>query len=117
MGASSPRGRRRRSAPTRPSTSCTSGVATTMNDAALLEVKELNAYYGPSHVLQGVDFTVGDQPVSIIGRNGMGKTTMCHAVMGIHRSASGFVRFGGLELLGKPSYKIAKAGLALVPQG
>jgi branched-chain amino acid transport system ATP-binding protein len=88
-----------------------------MSDQGLLEVKALNAYYGPSHVLQGLDFTVADKPVSIIGRNGMGKTTMCHTVMGIHPSASGSVRFGGLELLGKPSYKIARVGLALVPQG
>jgi branched-chain amino acid transport system ATP-binding protein len=82
-----------------------------------LEVAGLNAFYGPSHVLQGVDFSVGEEAVSIIGRNGMGKSTMCHAIMGLHTSASGSVRFGGLELLGKPSYKIAKAGLALVPQG
>lgn len=89
-----------------------------MNDGALLEVTGLNAYYGRSHVLQGVEFTVGDQPLSIIGRNGMGKTTVCHAVMNIPPSvARGSVRFGGLELLGKPSYKIARAGLALVPQG
>jgi branched-chain amino acid transport system ATP-binding protein len=83
----------------------------------LLEVEGLNAYYGPSHVLQGVDFSVGEKPVSIIGRNGMGKTTMCHSIMGMHPGASGSVRFGGLQLLGKPSYKIAQAGLALVPQG
>jgi branched-chain amino acid transport system ATP-binding protein len=88
-----------------------------MSDQGLLEVKALNAYYGPSHVLQGLDFTVAEEPVSIIGRNGMGKTTMCHTIMGIHPSASGSVRFGGLELLGKPSYKIARVGLALVPQG
>ena len=89
-----------------------------MSDAGLLVVERLNAYYGPAHVLQGLDFTVGDHPVSIIGRNGMGKTTMCHAIMGIHPStASGSVRFGGLELLGKPAYRIARAGIALVPQG
>ena len=88
-----------------------------MNDAQLLEIKGLNAYYGPAHVLQGLDFTVGERPVSIIGRNGMGKTTMCHSIMGMHPRVSGSVRFGGLELLGKPSYKIARAGLALVPQG
>ena len=89
-----------------------------MNDGRLLEVEGLNAYYGPAHVLQGVDFAVGEKPVSIIGRNGMGKTTLCHAIMGIHPSvASGSVRFGGLELLGKPPYRIARAGLALVPQG
>jgi branched-chain amino acid transport system ATP-binding protein len=89
-----------------------------MNNGELLEVQGLNAYYGPAHVLQGLDFTVGDRPVSIIGRNGMGKTTMCHAIMGMHPSTlSGSVRFGGLELLGRPSYKISRAGLALVPQG
>jgi branched-chain amino acid transport system ATP-binding protein len=87
-------------------------------DGGLLEVKDLNAYYGRAHVLQGLDFTVGDQPVSIIGRNGMGKTTLCHTIMGIHPSgSSGSVRFGGLELLGKAPYKIARAGIALVPQG
>jgi branched-chain amino acid transport system ATP-binding protein len=87
-------------------------------DGGLLEVKDLNAYYGPAHVLQGLDFTVGDQPVSVIGRNGMGKTTLCHTIMGIHPSgSSGSVRFGGLELLGKAAYKIARAGIALVPQG
>jgi branched-chain amino acid transport system ATP-binding protein len=89
-----------------------------MSDGELLEVKGLNAYYGPAHVLQGLDFTVGEKPVSIIGRNGMGKTTMCHGIMGIPPAvASGSVRFGGLELLGRPSYKVARAGLALVPQG
>ena len=90
----------------------------TTSNGGLLEVKDLNAYYGPAHVLQGLDFEVGDQAVSIIGRNGMGKTTLCHTIMGIHPSASsGSVRFGGLELLGKAPYKIARAGIALVPQG
>jgi branched-chain amino acid transport system ATP-binding protein len=89
-----------------------------MSDGELLEVQGLHAYYGPAHVLHGLDFTVGQRPVSIIGRNGMGKTTMCHAIMGMHPSAvSGSVRFAGLELLGRPSYKISRAGLALVPQG
>ena len=84
-----------------------------MNDGALLEVRGLNAYYGRAHVLQGLDFTVGDHPVSIIGRNGMGKTTMCHVIMGIPPGVGrGSIRFGGLELCGKPSYKIARAGLA-----
>jgi branched-chain amino acid transport system ATP-binding protein len=88
------------------------------SNGGLLEVQGLNAYYGPSHVLQGLDFSVGEQPVSIIGRNGMGKSTMCHTIMGIHPGASsGSVRFSGLQLLGKPPYKIARAGIALVPQG
>jgi branched-chain amino acid transport system ATP-binding protein len=88
------------------------------SNGALLEVEGLNAYYGHAHVLQGLDFTVGEEPVSIIGRNGMGKTTMCHAIMGIHPgNATGSVRFSGLELLGKPAYRVARAGIALVPQG
>ena len=88
------------------------------SNGAVLEVEGLNAYYGPAHVLQGLDFSVAGEPVSIIGRNGMGKTTLCHAIMGIHPgSLTGSVRFSGLELLGKPSYKVARAGIALVPQG
>ena len=89
-----------------------------MSDQELLEVEGLNAYYGPAHILQGLDYKIAEKPVSIVGRNGMGKTTMCHTIMGIPPAvARGSVRFGGLELLGKPSYKIARAGLALVPQG
>src|SRR6202011_6147137 len=114
-GALSSRGRRQRSGPIRWCTSSTSEAITTMSD--ILEIEGLHAFYGPSHVLQGVDFSIGDKSVSIIGRNGMGKTTMCHSIMGMHANATGSVRFGGLELLGKPSYKIAQAGLALVPQG
>lgn len=88
------------------------------SNGGLLEVEGLNAFYGPAHVLQGLAFTVGEEPVSIIGRNGMGKTTMCHAIMGIHHGrTTGSIRFGGLELLGQPAYKVARAGLALVPQG
>lgn len=85
--------------------------------ADLLEVSGLNAYYGQSHVLQDVAFTVGDKPVAIIGRNGMGKSTLCLSIMGMLSSVSGSVRFEGRELRGKPSYKIARAGLGFVPQG
>jgi branched-chain amino acid transport system ATP-binding protein len=89
-----------------------------MSDGDLLEVQGLHAYYGEAHILHGLDFTVGERPVSIIGRNGMGKTTMCHAIMGMHPSSiTGSVRFAGLELLGRPSYRISRSGLALVPQG
>ena len=83
----------------------------------LLEVSGLNAYYGQSHVLEDVAFTVGDKPVALIGRNGMGKSTLCLSIMGMLSSVSGSVRFDGRELRGKPSYKIAQAGLGFVPQG
>jgi branched-chain amino acid transport system ATP-binding protein len=85
---------------------------------ALLQVAGLNAYYGRAHVLHDVSFEVSTEPVAIIGRNGMGKTTLCAAIMGISPPhATGSVRFDGRELVGLPSYKIAKAGLGYVPQG
>jgi branched-chain amino acid transport system ATP-binding protein len=84
----------------------------------VLAVTGLDAYYGRSHVLQGVEFEMGAEPIAIIGRNGMGKTTLCKAIMGIAPpNAKGSVRFNGQELLGKASYKIASAGLGYVPQG
>ena len=83
----------------------------------LLEVSDLNGYYGTAHVLQDVSFKIGSEPTGIIGRNGMGKTTLCLALMGLLPSARGSVRFEGQELLGKPAYRVAGAGLALVPQG
>jgi branched-chain amino acid transport system ATP-binding protein len=85
---------------------------------ALLEVEELDAFYGGAQALEGVSLQMGVEAVSVIGRNGMGKTTLCNAIMGITPpSARGSVRFGGVELVGKPSYKIAQAGIAYVPQG
>jgi branched-chain amino acid transport system ATP-binding protein len=83
----------------------------------LLQVTGLNGYYASAHVLQDVSFEVSAEPVAIIGRNGMGKSTLCHAIMGMLGTASGSVRFAGQELMGKPSYKIASAGLGFVPQG
>ena len=84
----------------------------------LLEVSGLNAYYGRAHALQDVSFVVGDEPVSIIGRNGMGKSTLCNAIMNIRPpTVHGSIRFAGEELANKPSYKIAGAGIGYVPQG
>jgi branched-chain amino acid transport system ATP-binding protein len=84
----------------------------------VLEVKGLDAFYGRSHVLQGVEFSIGSEPVAIIGRNGMGKTTLCKALMGIAPpTVKGSARFEGNELVGKASYKIAAVGLGYVPQG
>ncbi len=84
----------------------------------LLEVEDLHAFYGPAHVLHGVSFTIGDEPIAIVGRNGMGKTTLCAAIMGMTPPrATGSVRVRGSELLGKPSYKVARAGIGYVPQG
>jgi branched-chain amino acid transport system ATP-binding protein len=86
----------------------------------LLEVEGLDGYYGTAHVLQGVSFRMGAEPVALIGRNGMGKSTLCKAIVGLlgaTGSSSGSVRLEGEELQGKPSYRIAKAGVGYVPQG
>jgi branched-chain amino acid transport system ATP-binding protein len=83
----------------------------------LLKVENLNGYYGTAHVLQGVSFSMGAEPVAVIGRNGMGKSTLCLAIAGLLESTSGSVRLDGQELLRKPAYKVAGAGIGYVPQG
>ena len=84
----------------------------------LLEIESLDATYGSAQALEGVSFSMESEAVAVIGRNGMGKTTLCNSIMGIEPPTTrGSVRFRGTELLGKPSYKIAGAGIAYVPQG
>jgi branched-chain amino acid transport system ATP-binding protein len=84
----------------------------------VLQAREVNAYYGSAQILHGLSFTVTEQTTAIIGRNGMGKTTLCKAIMGIQPPrARGSVRFGGTELLGRAPYEICRAGIAYVPQG
>jgi branched-chain amino acid transport system ATP-binding protein len=85
----------------------------------LLRVDGLNAHYGRAHVLHDVGFELrADEPVAIIGRNGMGKTTLCKAIVGIAPPAAhGSVRIRGDEALGRPSYRVAGAGVGYVPQG
>jgi branched-chain amino acid transport system ATP-binding protein len=84
----------------------------------ILAVKDLDAYYDQSHVLQGVEFEMGSEPIAVVGRNGMGKTTLCKAIMGMTPpQAKGSIRFEQTELVGKPSYKIAAVGVGYVPQG
>ena len=83
----------------------------------LLRVDGLDGYYGTAHVLQGVSFEMSAEPVALIGRNGMGKSTLCAALVGLLAQASGSVRLEGRELLGRPAYKVAGAGIGFVPQG
>jgi branched-chain amino acid transport system ATP-binding protein len=83
----------------------------------LLEVEDLHGYYGTAHVLEGVSYSMSAVPVALIGRNGMGKSTLCLAITGLLESARGSVRLDGQELLGKPAYKVAGAGIGYVPQG
>ena len=83
----------------------------------LLAVSNLDAYYGRAQILEDVSFEMGVEAVAVIGRNGMGKTTLCNAIMGLMPTAHGSVRFRGKELIGKPPYHIAGVGLGYVPQG
>jgi branched-chain amino acid transport system ATP-binding protein len=83
----------------------------------VLVLDKVNAYYGPGRVLHDVSFEMGREPVALIGRNGMGKTTLCLAVMGLMAQADGSIRFEGQELMGRAPYKISGAGLGYVPQG
>lgn len=84
----------------------------------MLEVTSLEAAYGTSQVLFGVDLTVAQgEVVTLMGRNGMGKTTTVHTIMGIVPARAGSIRFQGTETTRLRSHKIARAGLALVPEG
>jgi branched-chain amino acid transport system ATP-binding protein len=85
---------------------------------ALLEVRGLRAGYAGSAVLHGVDLTLREgQAVALLGRNGVGKSTFLSAVMGLLRPSAGSVRLRGRELAGRPANLVARAGVALVPQG
>jgi branched-chain amino acid transport system ATP-binding protein len=85
--------------------------------AALLTVKDLQAWYGESHVLHGVDFEVRPgEVVTLLGRNGVGKTTTLKAIMGIIESRTGSVRYEGTELIARSSDVIARAGIAFCPE-
>ena len=82
----------------------------------MLRVQGLNAFYGKSHVLHGVDFQVGDGEIlALLGRNGSGRSTTAKAIMGLV-DAQGSVQWNGQELLGKKPYQIAQLGLGYVPE-
>jgi branched-chain amino acid transport system ATP-binding protein len=84
---------------------------------ALLAVNELEAWYGESHVLQGVTFEVrSGEVVTLLGRNGVGKTTTLKAIMGIIENRIGSVQFEGKELIGLSSDAIARSGVAFCPE-
>ncbi|MGO9701920.1 MAG: ABC transporter permease [Xanthobacteraceae bacterium] len=85
--------------------------------ADLLEIRGLNVFYGRSHALQGVDLRLEHGVLSLVGRNGMGKTTLCNAIVGLIPAASGTIRFMGEELIGRNPAEIARMGLGYVPQG
>ena len=84
----------------------------------MLTVEKLQAAYGAARVLFDVSFSVGEgEMVTLLGRNGMGKTTTISAIMGLLRASGGSIIFGEARLNGLPPYRVAQAGLGLVPEG
>jgi branched-chain amino acid transport system ATP-binding protein len=83
----------------------------------LLAIKDLQAWYGESHILHGVNFDVHEgEVVTLLGRNGAGKTTTLKSIMGIVGQRTGSVRFEGRELIATASNHIARAGIAICPE-
>ncbi|MBM3601309.1 MAG: ABC transporter ATP-binding protein [Alphaproteobacteria bacterium] len=85
---------------------------------ALLEVRGLHAHYGPSHILHGIDLTLGaGEAVALMGRNGMGKTTTIRAILGLTPPSRGAVRIKGRDVARARPYAIARLGIGYVPEG
>src|SRR5260370_29119151 len=86
--------------------------------ADMLTMEDLTAHYGPSQVLQGVDLDVPDGTIAaVLGRNGVGKTTTVRAVMGLVPPTSGRVLLDGEDIAGWPPHRVARTGIAYVPEG
>jgi branched-chain amino acid transport system ATP-binding protein len=87
----------------------------------VLVIEDLDAYYESAHILQGINLEMENETVAVVGRNGMGKTTFCTAIMGLmpsmRGSLQGSIRFLGQELVGRSPEAIASAGIGYVPQG
>lgn len=89
-----------------------------MIDVATIEARGIHAYYDMSHVLHGIDLTVGrGEIVSLMGRNGMGKTTTLRTLLGLIRPRHGTVLVRGRDMTGAPTYQVALAGIAMIPEG
>jgi branched-chain amino acid transport system ATP-binding protein len=84
----------------------------------MLEVAGLHTYYGPGHILQGVDLAIAEGAIAaVLGRNGVGKTTTVRSIMGLAPPREGTVTLAGKQIAGWPSHRIARAGVAYVPEG
>ncbi|MGV3727263.1 ABC transporter ATP-binding protein [Hydrogenophaga sp.] len=89
-----------------------------MSTDALIEARSLHTHYGASHILRGVDFCVAQgQTIGLMGRNGMGKTTLLKSLMGIVKPSGGKVTVKGRDMTGAPTFEIARQGVAYVPEG
>lgn len=84
----------------------------------LIGAQDINTYYGASHILRGIDFHVArGETIGLMGRNGMGKSTLLKSIMGLVKPRSGSVAINGRPMTGAPPYEIARLGIAYVPEG
>ncbi|CAN5715710.1 ABC transporter ATP-binding protein [soil metagenome] len=84
----------------------------------LIDAKSLNTFYGASHILRGIDFSVArGETIGLMGRNGMGKSTLLKSIMGLVKPRSGTVHITGRDMTGRAPYEIARLGIAYVPEG
>lgn len=84
---------------------------------SVLEIRDLHVRFGQAHILQGVSLNCGPEPLALVGRNGMGKSTLCYSIMGMLNTDQGQILLNGREIRGLRPNRVAKAGVALVPQG
>ncbi|MFN3437249.1 MAG: ABC transporter ATP-binding protein [Acidovorax sp.] len=89
-----------------------------MKDTPWIDARGIHTFYGASHILHGVDFTVGQgETIGLMGRNGMGKSTLLKSLMGLVKPRSGSITMSGRDMTGKPPYEVARLGIAYVPEG
>jgi branched-chain amino acid transport system ATP-binding protein len=89
-----------------------------MSPPAVVEATNVHAYYGTSHILHGIDLVIGrGETISLMGRNGMGKTTMLRTLLGVVQPRQGSVHIHGRDMTGSPPHRVAMQGIAMVPEG
>ena len=89
-----------------------------MKSELLIDAKGLQTYYGASHILRGIDFSVArGETIGLMGRNGMGKSTLLKSIMGLVKPRSGAIAIAGQPMMGRSPYEIARLGIAYVPEG
>ena len=93
-------------------------TAATPIEAPMIQARDLHTYYDASHILRGVSLSLrAGETLGLMGRNGMGKTTLIRTIMGLVRPRSGSVAIGGRDMTREPTFRIAQAGVAYVPEG
>src|SRR5690606_12745695 len=97
----------------------TSGMPRRLNmTQPLIDARELHAHYGQSHILQGVSIAIArGESVGLLGRNGMGKTTLIRTLLGLVRASGGRLALGGRDMTGAPTERIVRHGIGYVPEG